>query len=182
MMRLLRPLWKAAQRFKRDEAGNSTIEFVMMIPIAFSITFATYESGMLSTRQVMLERGVDVVVRRVRIGALRGPTHDILKKEICAEARIIPDCLNQIRVDMLERDIRNWVDVPARAECVDRAADPELDIHISQGGNNRLMVLRVCALFDPVLPLSTIGEALPKRSGAAYGLVATSSFVMEPYQ
>ena len=181
-MRILRPLYKAARRFKRSEDGNSTIEFVLMLPLAMAMTFTTFETGMLSTRQVMLERGLDIVVRQIRIGALLSPTHQTLKERVCDAALLIPDCLNQIRMEMIVNDVRNWTDVSSTVSCVDRAEDAEPLIDIPVGGNNQLMILRACALFDPFIPTGIIGSALPDQSGGAYALSATAAFVMEPFQ
>lgn len=181
MIGFLRPLRNAMRRFHRSEDGNGTIEFVILVPLIIMVTFSSYETGMLTTRQVMLERGVDVVVRRIRIGALPNPEHDDLKLQICQEAVIIPDCYNQIKLEMVVRDPRNWAALTTTPDCVDRDEPGAPLNNFGTGGNNQLMVLRVCALFDPVMPNAVIGTALPKESGGAYALTATSSFVMEPF-
>ena len=74
--------------------------------------------------------------------------------------------------------------------CANPAAAPDLAsfnagspvIDIANGLNNQLMILRACVLFDPMTPGSGLGKALPKESEGAYALVATSSYVMEPFQ
>ncbi|MEJ6397770.1 TadE/TadG family type IV pilus assembly protein [Yoonia sp. 208BN28-4] len=182
MINYLRPIASFLGRFGRSEGGNASIEFVMMMPLAIMITFTTYETGILSTRQVMLERGLDVVVRRVRIGAIPDPKHDDLKAAICEEALVIPDCLNQVKLEMVIRDPRNWQNMSAQPDCIDRVQVGTPLINFTTGGNNQLMVLRVCALYDPVMPNTIIGSAIPKESEGAYALTAVSSFVMEPFQ
>lgn len=182
MINMLRPIAKLLRRFGRSESGNASIEFVMMMPLAIMITFTTYETGILSTRQVMLERGLDVVVRRVRIGAIPEPKHDELKAAICEEALVIPDCLNQVKLEMVIRDPRAWQNMSAQPDCIDRVQVGTPLINFTAGGNNQLMVLRVCALYDPVMPNTIIGSSIPKESEGAYALTAVSSFVMEPFQ
>ena len=172
--------WRA---FRRDESGTGTLEFVMVLPGFMLLFTGAYEGGMLSTRHVMLERGLDATVREVRIGKLAAPTHDNLKERICQYASIIPDCLNQIRLEMIPNDPRNWVEPNASVACVDREeANQPVISFTNTGGNNELMILRACALFDPMIPTTGLGKAIPKESGGAYGLVATSSYVMEPFQ
>ncbi len=182
MSRLSGPFRKTIRRFARSENGNATIEFVMMLPLALMIAFTSYETGMLSVRQVMLERGVDVVVRRVRIGAVPEPKHDDLKAAICEAALIIPDCVNQVRLEMVIRNARAWTPMKAQPDCIDREETGVPLNNFTTGGNNQLMILRVCALYDPVMPNAIIGASIPKKSGGAYALTATSSFVMEPFK
>ena len=176
-------LGRAWRSFRRAEDGNGTIEFVLVLPAFFLLFTSAYEGGMLSTRHVMLERGLDQAVREVRLGLLANPTHDSLSARICHFASIIPDCANQIRLEMIPNDPRNWVSPSTQVPCVDREEESTPTITFTNtGGNNELMILRACVLFDPMIPTTGLGKAIPKKSGGAYGLVATSSYVMEPFQ
>ena len=182
MMELFNQAASRAHRFARKEDGSSTLDFVFVFPVAFMMFIMAYEVGMLSTRHVMLERGLDQTVREVRIGRILTPTHDILKDKICEYAGIIPDCTNNLRLEMLNNDLRAWTPMSDSVQCVHRAPPPPPVVTFNHGLNNELMVLRACALFDPMVPLGVIGTSIPKESGGAYGLVATSSYVMEPFQ
>lgn len=182
MIRMIRSLRGRARRFVRAEDGNSTIEFVLVLPVFLTIFLMGYESGMLSTRHVMLERGLERTVREVRIGKIPSPTHDLLVTRICQYALLIPDCINQMRLEMVVRDPRAWTPIATRASCVDRDEEGKPVLTFNTGLNNQLMVLRACALFDPMLPTSGLGKAIPEVKGGGYGLVATSSYVMEPFQ
>ncbi|MCB2122196.1 MAG: pilus assembly protein, partial [Rhodobacteraceae bacterium] len=84
---------RSLKRFLRQERGAVTIEFVLWFPLFFGIFLSSVESGMLMLRYVMLERGVDVTVRDLRIGTLKFPSHDDLKREICRNSLILPDCV-----------------------------------------------------------------------------------------
>ncbi len=172
---------RAAKTFFRKEDGNSTLEFMMVLPAAMFFFTATYETGSIGMRNVMLERGVDVTVRQVRIGALDNPTHTDLKQMICDVASIIPNCMESVKLEMIRRDPRNWTAISTEKDCVDRSDTSDPVVNWTVGGNNDLMVLRACAIFDPVLPTSAVGAAAQDASGV-YALVATSSFVVEPYQ
>jgi len=182
MMQLFQTAVNRARRFSRREDGAATMDFVFVFPVAMMFFIMSYEVGMLSTRHVMLERGLDQTVREVRIGRIVSPTHDILKKRICDYASIIPDCTDNLRLEMMNNDARDWTDVSTNVQCVDREEDAAPVINFNPALNNELMILRACALFDPVVPLGVIGTQIPKESGTAYGLVAISSYVMEPFQ
>lgn len=179
---MIRKLRNALASFYRKEDGNATIDFIMVLP-AFLILFTSgYESGVLSTRHVMLERGLDVTVREVRIGTLINPTHDTLSQRICDAALIIPDCLANLRLEMVSADLRDFQPPSDEVSCVDREEDGVPVLNFNTGLNNQMMILRACALFDPMLPTTGLGKEIPKESGGAYALVATSAYVMEPFQ
>ena len=179
---MIRSMINKLRGFRRKEDGSATLEFLMTLP-AFMLIFTTgYESGMLATRNVMLERGVDLAVREVRLGILVNPTHDKLVTRICQTSKIIPDCEANLRLEMVSTDIRNFNPPGGDVECVDRAEEGDPVLNFNTGLNNQLMVLRACALFDPMIPTSGLGKEIPKESGGAYALVATSAYVMEPFQ
>jgi len=168
------------RRFHRTEDGSGTIEFVIFTPFFFMIFMSTFELGMLFTRQVMLDRGVDLTVRQIRLGAVFPVDPEVVKEMICDRAMMIPDCMTQLKLEMRPLDPRNWGMVPNEADCLDRA-DTSLPLReFTPGVMNELMVLRACVLFDPYFPTTGLGSQLPRQSGDAYALVSTSSFVVEP--
>ena len=181
-MQVLKTLSRTLRAFRRNEEGNSTIEFVLVVPGFFALFLAAYEGGVLSLRHVTLENGLDRATRDVRIGRLPSPTHHTLTTRICEYASIIPDCMENVRLEMINRDPRAWVDPNDSVACVDREEEGEPVLNFTNGGNNELMVLRACVLFDPMVPTSGLGKQIPKKSGGAYALIATSSYVMEPFQ
>jgi len=197
---LLTPL-RCLRRFGRKEDGVASIEILFMLPTFFMLFMSAFEGGMLSTRHVMLERGVDLAVREVRIGRMRDPTSLSLKTAICGYAGIIKNCMDNLQLEMVPMDVRNWNDaaLSGPVACIDRDQNVQPATRFNNGQNNELMVLIVCSLFDPVSATSTWGQVkfagdpnnpsddglaagLKKRSGTAYALVATTAFVMEPFK
>lgn len=173
-------------RFRRNEDGATSIEFALMMPLFFLLFTMAFEVGLLSVRQVMLEHGLNETVRQVRLGTIRDPEHEILIDEVCEAASIIPDCKNQLRLEMIPATVTslNPSDITDGLRCRDRSvpdSDPLLAF-TNTGGNNDLMVLRACALFDPLLPLLGIGKEIPKQSGDGYALFAVTSYVLEPFR
>lgn len=177
-------------RFRSDERGTATLEFVLVFPIFVMFFLMMYENGMLSLRHVMLERGVDLTVRDVRIGRLsQDVTRDQLRARICQQASIIPDCLNQLQLELIRRDVRSWTNIDEAYRCIDRGASTQPATTFTPGGNNELIVLKVCARFDPLMvgPLALLGTAIRTQNsgsaaGGSYALMTTSAFVVEPYQ
>lgn len=175
------------RRFSQDERGTASLEFVLVFPIFFGFFLMTYESGIISARHVMLERGVDLAVRDVRIGVIPDPTRAQLRTRICEEAMIIPDCERQLEIELLRRNPTAWEDVSPQVLCVDRGDIDKDNGELGDTANNQLMVLRACVRIDPVLPTSGIGKAIVDNNsgtaaGGSYALVSTAAFVVEPYR
>ena len=171
-----------ARRFRGKEEGNATIEFVVLFP-AFIFLFLTgFEAGYYMVRNVMLERAIDVAVRDVRLGGLV-PKYDDLKESICANAGIIPDCENNLMVEMdpvlpEPGNVATVASGPIR--CVDKNGVFDDEGSYSIGSQNQAMLIRVCALSQPLFPTTGIGVGMRVDDEGNYAIVATASFVNEP--
>ena len=143
-------MYRSFRRFFRNETGSASIEFCILFPGFMLAMLSSIEAGLMMTRNVMLERGVDIAVRELRLGQST-PDFDTLKATICDHALIIGDCNERIQMELQPVSLATF-DVPASApKCRDITSDidPITDTTWIGGGNNDLMIVRVCALFDP---------------------------------
>ena len=115
----MRKLVKIIRSFRRDEDGAATIEFVILFPAFIAILISSYESGLMMVRNVMLERGVDLAVREMRLGQPVPPTFDQLKNIICDNAVIVNDCFNKIQLELQPIDTATWA-LPTTAPALHR--------------------------------------------------------------
>ena len=168
------------RRFRRQERGSSTIEFVIWFPFFITLVCSSIESGLMMTRHVMLERGVDITVRGLRLGAWTAPTHNELKIAICDSALIIPGCLNSLSVELLPVSTDTWTLPPGPVTCTDQSQPIQPVTQLVPGIANELMLVRVCSKFSPFFPTTGLGMNLPKDGAGNYALVAASAFVNEP--
>ena len=169
------------RRFRRDEDGTSTIEFMFLFPVIFMLFGTTLEAGMYSMHQVMLERGLDMTVREVRLGIISDPTHDKLVTSTCRYAVILPDCKSQLRLEMIKQSPTAFTPMSRKVPCIDTVKDPT-DLDMVPGQNNDLMILRACVRLKPLMPLAAMGRALTDDGKSKfYSLSATTSFVLEPF-
>lgn len=180
---MTRPVTRFAKRlvagFRRED-GTATIEFVLAIPAVLMIFMASFESGLMMTRGMMVERSVDMTMRELRLGHMIMPTFAKLKADICSRTRVIPDCLNAIKIHMQPVSTVIW-DLPvAQPECVDRSEPIKPDLVPNPGVDNELMLVRVCVTADAMFPTTGIGLALPKDPNGGYFIVSTSAYVNEP--
>lgn len=176
----MRQILHSLRRFRRKETGTASVEVVILLPVVFTLFCMAFELGLLNVRHMMLSRGTDLAVREIRIGAGATPDFETFRKQVCDFAMIIPQCEQVIRVEMRSLPPSQWADMSRDALCVDRAEDIDPDDDYKHGGENELMFIRVCSLFEPVFPSTGLGHALPKNAEGEYGLVVTSAFVNEP--
>lgn len=182
-------------RFCRSEEGSATIEFVLWFPLFWGLFIWSIEQGVYLVRQVALDRSIDLAVRDVRLGAfdeLLDPNlsqaqqtaalHDAVKARVCDLAFMIPNCMAEVRLEMQQVDPRNWSMLGGAADCVDRSDRGRPVNRFTPGQSNDLMMLRACALIDPIFPTSGLGARIAKVSGGAYALVAVTSFAIEPVE
>ena len=180
MIRRITHRMRQALRDFRREDGVASFEFVLMVPAFMAIFSASFESGLLMTRYIMLERSLDIVVRDLRLGSFTNPTHDTIKKAVCDLTVIFPDCENILMLELTKVSTSTWLPLPSDVTCVDRSETVQHVTQFSTGLENELMLIRACAVFDPIFPGTGIGLQLPKENGGGYMLIARSAFVNEP--
>lgn len=171
-------------RFRQNEDGNSTIEFVIMFPLFIFLLLAGIEMSVIAIRQATLERAMDMTVRDIRLSDGSPLQHNAIKQALCDRAVMVPNCAQNLKLEMIRIDLRNWSGLPATPDCVDHA-EPSAPVRsFVNGTSNELMILRACAKFKPYYPLSGIGHELSRNNtGANAGYAAvtvTTAFVQEP--
>jgi hypothetical protein len=167
-------------RAAREEDGASTIPFIIFVPFFLMLVMSSIELGLVMVRHVMLERAVDMTVRGLRLGLWMPATHDEMKRTICNNAGIIPDCMNTLLIELRPVDTSNWQPLASGPTCVDRAAKIQPLTVFDQGVGDNMMLIRACAKFDPIFPTTGLGATLPRDNTGAYALVSSTAFVNEP--
>ena len=181
MIRLPAPFRRASSRLARDESGTSTVEFVIVFPLLMAIFFAAYESGYMMLRTVMLERSVDLAVRDLRIGTPAPPELDEFREEVCDNTFFISDCTEVLRVQLEPVNMTTWGPLDGEPDCRDIDNADQGDEDYTVGGNNELMMVRVCALFRPMFPTTGLGLRMQYQEGSSeYAIVVTTAYVNEP--
>ena len=168
------------QRWLGDESGAVVADFAIMLPIFLMFLLSSIEMGLMTFRQTMLERGLDMTVRDLRLGILAKPSHDEVKKKICQYSGFIPDCQNSLRLEMKPIDLRAYTSLPASFDCVDKSEDIAPVRTFVNGGANQMMVLKACVKIAPVFPTVGLGQQVAKDGHGDYSLFSMTAFVNEP--
>lgn len=197
MTPIFRYLKEKCAAFCADDRGVVTVEFVIVFPVFFGFFLMTVESGMFQVRQVVLDRGVDMAIRDIRIGRITNPAPNaavptafraLVLNRICEAAAILPNCLEQTQLEMIRLDPRDWddADIPTDVECIDRSVLVQPSITFTSGASNELVYLRACIRIDPFFPTTGLGKAIVDgtagnaAAGGSVGLVSTGFFAVEP--
>ena len=128
----------AVKRYIRDESATATMELVIMFPLMMIVFIAAFESAMILTRQIILERTLDMSVRVLRLA--QGVITDAVevRNSMCSNTILLPNCEELLTIDLQLVDTDTY-DMPSNEEiCAGRgnniviAPDNTFDI----GGSN----------------------------------------------
>ena len=164
-------------RFWKREDANATVEFVIVFPIILIVFIAAFETAMLLTRQVMLEKALDGAVRYMRLTSGLSVSHDAIRTNICDNTPLIPDCGNALLLDLRVVECHRVVECQW-AVCRSGTVTPANTFN--PGAENQLMLVRACAAVDRILPISGLGLELTRDDTGAVHLMAATIFVNEP--
>jgi len=166
--------------FLRDHGGNATVEFVIVFPVVMIVFVAAFESGMLLTRQVIMEKALDGAVRELRLRSDLSTTHAEIRDVICDNAPVINNCQETLTLDLRVVDQDNYLLPDEDSLCVERDGEVNPANRFSPGAQNQLMLVRACAVVERILPLSGIGLNLTRDDNGDVHIQAASVFVNEP--
>lgn len=171
----LRTFWKR-------ERGTASVEFVLLFPFFIAIMLSSIEAGVYMARKVMLDRGLNIAVRALRLGMEEDPTFAEFKQMVCSETLLLSDCAKSIKVELTAVDMTTWTGLGTTAQCrdVSKEIDPADETKMSVGENNELMMVRACGIYNPFWPGTIFGLRLKDMGDGAYALVVQSAFVNEP--
>ncbi len=170
------------RRFARDENGTATLEMVIMFPLMMLMFMAAFETALILTRQIMLERTLDMSVRVLRLAQGVVTNGDDVRTAICSNTSLLPDCDTLLEVD-LQVLASPYNNLPSDDEICAGRGDGIIirpDNTFNQGGNNELVFIRTCLVVDPILPFSGFGLNLARDESGGMHMMASNIFVNEP--
>jgi hypothetical protein len=138
-----------------------------------------FETGFIAARVVMLEHGLDVASRELRLGLDPNIDHDTFKDRVCETSSILLDCDRDLVLEVVELDILSAYPQNG-ANCIDRSEEIDPTISFNPGGRNRIMFVRACMVIDPIFPGLGITLGLPDDGTGGLQMVAYAAFMSEP--
>ncbi|UOA28210.1 TadE/TadG family type IV pilus assembly protein [Pseudosulfitobacter sp. DSM 107133] len=179
---MIRKFIKSLRRFKKDDRGFMLVEFALAIPLIFTMFLTSVELGIYTTRQIFLDRGMEMTIRLVRLNTGKNYSHAELKDSICHFSGFLPDCDTRLRLEMNPIDMRDFAGFQGTADCID-TSEPVTPLRsFSHGSDHSIMLMRGCYMFDPVFRMNGLGESFAENGdGAGHAkMVSVAAFVQEP--
>jgi hypothetical protein len=177
---MMAALIRRLRRFRRDEDGTVTIEFVIWFSVVFMLLASSIEIAYMNLRHAMMERAVDVVVRDIRLGTGSPPDYETVRQRICDTAEVIDNCTGNVTLEMIQVDPRTMTGFSETADCRNQVEEPRPVRNFQAGMDNDLMLMRACLAFKPVFPTTGLGGKLHRDAEGYAWLVVKSAFVQEP--
>lgn len=174
-------LSRLIRRFRREEEGNATIEFVILMPLLFTIFAAALESGLMMVRWTSIDRASDMVIRSLRLGQYTNPDAIMLRREVCDRTFMIENCFENTVVD-IRRINRTTFQMPdAGTPCVTRTDTVIQPVtEVTPGQQNDLMLIRVCVTVNALFAGSTFAVPITYDEQGGYAIAVASVYVNEP--
>lgn len=168
------------RRLIRDEGGSASVEFVLVFPVYLSFMLMSIELGFVTMRHTLLERGLDMAVREVRLGTGTAPQHDEIKDLVCDNAIMVLNCKDKLRLEMRPANIFALQTLDTTADCTDKAEPAKPVRTFTPGVANQLMLMRACYKYEPFFPKEFLGSALEKDGSGEASIISMTAFVQEP--
>lgn len=180
MIAIRNPLRPFLRRFRAQEDGSSTVEFVLFFTVFMVILAAGVEIAYLNLRHAMLERGVDLAAREIRLATGEIPSYEDVRQKICEEATVLDECSDNLRLEMIQVNPRSFSGMDTSADCSNAAQEPRPVRNFVPGQDNDLMLMRACLKFKPMIPTTSLGAELNVDDEGYAQLIVTTAFVQEP--
>lgn len=177
---MIRSLLKRYFRHWRDETGSAAVEFVLVFPVMATMIVMTLEIGFITLRQTMLERGLDMAVREVRLGTNTAPQHDAIKDLVCTNAKFVKECNAKLYLEMVTTDPRAFSPLNPITSCTDQPVQTRPVRSFTPGQPNQLVLMRACLKYQPLFPEALLPRVLTQDESGESAIIAVTSFVQEP--
>ena len=182
---LLRPVDRRLPDGADPERGGATVEFVLLLPAFLIVFISSMEGALLLTRQVMLERAVDIAVRDIRLAQGVVITQNYVRARICDRARILPECEESLVLEMVEIPTPSYAMPAADAPCANKLTRVVPDADFLDDRLGKMVLLRACYAVRPMLFESTfamtrtLASNLVSDEDGAIRMLASSAFTVE---
>ncbi|MDF1669096.1 MAG: pilus assembly protein [Roseovarius sp.] len=177
---MIRALITRLRRLAQREDGSAAVEFVIIFPVIATMIVMTLEVGFITLRQTLLDRGLDMAVREVRLGTGSAPQHDDIKEMVCEGAMFILDCDTQLRLEMTPTDPRAFTTMDDQTDCTDESEPARPVRSFTPGQQNQLVLMRACVKYDPLFPEAILSRVLTKDESGKAAITSITAFVQEP--
>ena len=167
----------------RDKRGSSAVEFAIVVPLFFALTFSIIEAGWFFFVNSAVDAATAKASRLVRTRQVQDGAidRDAFFDEICQVVKLFGDCNTQLTVDV--QRFNDFTELAAdTSSTVCRNADPAdvSGLPYDAGAQRDIVRVRICYLHQAVNP--GLGLRLEEADGSRKKMIATAIFRNEPFE
>ncbi len=169
------------RRWRRDASGATAIEFAFVAGPFLMLLFGILGVGLFFFTTFSLENAVERTGRLIRTGQVQqgGMTGQQFKEKVCEYAPAFVDCLNKLRVNVLNFPDSEAIGPGAMAQCLDQDGNLSDVTSYEPGEADQVVLIWVCyewslAAKIPYLNLGNMGNG-------SRLIQAATTFRTEPY-
>lgn len=169
-------------QFLSCRRGSSAVEFALIAPLFFALTFSVIESGYFFFIDSAVNAANAKAARLIRTGQAQAGSisRDAFFGEICDVVRLFGDCAERLTVDVARYSTFSELAADVAAPvCRDAEQDAIDAIPYETGAARDIVRVRVCYLHKSFNP--GLGLNLERATGGAVKIFSTTIFRNEPY-
>ncbi|HXJ02965.1 MAG TPA: TadE/TadG family type IV pilus assembly protein [Micropepsaceae bacterium] len=172
---------------RKEKSGSAAIEFAMVAPIFFLLTFAILETSLVFFADMILDNAVIDTSRLIRTGQAQNQnvTQDQFRTDVCNEVKVMLSCdPAKLLIDVRSFTNFGTTNFPPALDA-NGNLNPNLNAYqpggSSQGGGNAIVSVRVMYVWQLYTPLfAQYFENMGKGSGQRL-IGFSAAFKNEPY-
>jgi hypothetical protein len=169
------------RRWRSDASGTTAIEFAFVAGPFLMLLFGIMGVGLYFFTTFSLENAVERTGRLIRTGQVQqgGMTAQQFKEKVCELAPAFVDCVNKLRVNVLNFPDSDAIGPGAMAECLDAGGNLSDVTQFKPGDADQVVLIWVCYEWSmaskiPYLNLGNMGNG-------SRLIQAATTFRTEPY-
>lgn len=179
---------RAAGRLLKDRSGATAIEFAIVAPVFFALTFATFEVGWYYFVSSSVDAAAVESARYIRTGQAykdgytnQASRDTFLQQEVCRSLRYMPQeqCANKTTVEV--KTYASYAALAADASalvCTDDQQSAQDAVPFNTGTDRSIIRVRICHIYKTLNPF--IGFSLAQNENGERRLAASFVLRVEP--
>jgi Flp pilus assembly protein TadG len=157
--------WSLPRRWRRDASGTTAIEFAFVAGPFLLLLFGIMGVGLFFFTTFSLENAVERTGRLIRTGQVQqgGMTGQQFKEKVCELTPGFVDCVNKLRVNVLNFPDSEAIGPGAMSQCLDSDGNLSEVTSFEPGESDQVVLIWVCYEWSlaskiPYLNLGNMGN------------------------
>lgn len=173
--------WSLPCRWRRDESGTTAIEFAMVAGPFLMLLFGIMGVGLFFFTTFSLENAVERTGRLIRTGQVQqsGMNGQQFKEKVCEIVPGFVDCVNKLRVNVLNFPDSEAIGPGTTAQCLDQDDNLSDVTNFEVGGPQQVVLIWVCYEWSLAskIPYLNLGN----MANGSRLIQAATTFRTEPF-